>query len=88
MQTVSLILTTYNSAENLSHTLASIDMQDYLAIEVNIKDGGSTDETLNIIRKYEQDSRFAVNWISGSDKRIYNATNQGYALSTGDIIYF
>lgn len=88
MQTVSLILTTYNSAGNLSRTLASIDMRDYPAIEVNIKDSGSTDETLNIIRKYKQESHFTVNWISSPDKGIYDAMNQGYALSTGDIIVF
>ena len=39
MQKVSLILTTYNSAENLRRTLQSIDMQDYAQIEVNIKQG-------------------------------------------------
>ena len=76
MQVVSLILTTFNSAGNLSRTLQSIEMQDYPAIEVNIKDGGSTDETLSIIKK------------SNSDKGIYDAMNQGYALATGDILVF
>lgn len=53
MQTVSLLLTTFNRAENLSRTLESIEMQDYPATEVNIKDGGSTDETLpqNLVRR-------------------------------------
>ena len=41
MFTVSLILTTYNSENNLPNTLNSIEMQDYPNIEVNIKDGGS-----------------------------------------------
>ena len=88
MQVVSLILTTFNSAGNLSRTLQSIEMQDYSAIEVNIKDGGSKDETLSIIKKYEQESRFHVNWVSNSDKGIYDAMNQGYALATGDILVF
>ena len=61
MQTVSLILTTYNSADNISRTLESIEMQDYPAIEVNIKDGGSTDETLSIIKKYTESSKYKVN---------------------------
>ena len=43
-KTVSLILTTYNSADNLARTLESIEKQDYPQIEVNIKDGGSTDD--------------------------------------------
>lgn len=88
MQKVSLILTTYNSAENLMHTLESIEMQDYPTIEVNIKDGGSTDGTLEIIKQYVERSRFSVNWISGQDHGIYDAMNQGYRLATGDIIVF
>ena len=57
MQKVSLILTTYNSAENLRKTLQSIDMQDYAQIEVNIKDGGSTDETIAVIENYEKSGK-------------------------------
>ncbi len=53
MKTVSLILTTFNNANNLNRTLQSIEQQDYSAIEVNIKDGGSTDGTIEIIEKYE-----------------------------------
>ena len=54
MKKVSLILTTYNSAENLKRTLETIEKQDYSLIEVNIKDGGSTDDTLNIIKTYAE----------------------------------
>lgn len=88
MKKVSLILTTYNSAENLSRTLQSIENQDYPSVEVNIKDGGSTDATLQIIQKYEQDSRHTVHWLSCPDTGIYDAMNQGYGLATGDIIAF
>lgn len=88
MKKVSLILTTYNSAENLSRTLESIEQQDYPNIEVNIKDGGSTDDTLSIIDAYAKSSRNKVNWTTGPDKGIYDAMNQGYALSTGEIIVF
>lgn len=88
MQKVSLILTTFNSAENLWRTLKSIEEQDYPEVEVNIKDGGSTDETLQMIQKYAQNSRYTVNWTSSKDSGIYDAMNQGYALATGDIIVF
>lgn len=88
MQTVSLILTTYNSADNLSRTLESIERQDYPAIEVIIKDGGSTDATLDIVKKYQQESHFEVNWVSGPDKGIYDAMNQGYQLCKGTVIAF
>ena len=54
MKTVSLILTTYNSAGNLIRTLESIEKQDYPQIEVIIKDGGSRDDTIEIIKKYKE----------------------------------
>ena len=83
---VSLILTTYNSEDNLKTTLNSIEMQDYPAIEVNIKDGGSTDRTLSIIEQYAKDSKYVVQWQTGADKGLYDAMNQGYGVSTGDVI--
>lgn len=88
MKTVSLILTTYNSAENLPHTLKSIEKQDYPQIEVVIKDGGSEDNTLEIIKEYEAASHNRVVWATGADTGIYDAMNQGYKLSSGDIIVF
>lgn len=88
MKTVSLILTTYNSEENLPRTLESIERQDYPRIEVNIKDGGSTDKTLEIIEGYKKTSHNRVNWTSSPDKGIYDAMNQGYRLATGEIVVF
>ena len=88
MLTVSLILTTFNSENNLPNTLNSIEMQDYPIIEVIIKDGGSTDGTLQIIEQYAQNSRFKVNWSSCPDKGIYDAMNQGYGMCTGDVVAF
>lgn len=88
MKTVSLILTTYNSAENLARTLESIEQQDYPYIEVNIKDGGSTDDTLKIIKEYDHSSRHRVHYTTAPDQGIYDAMNQGYELATGEIIVF
>ena len=88
MKKVSLILTTYNSSENLEKTLESIEQQDYLNIEVVIKDGGSTDQTLDIIKHYQEQSKYNVVWNSQKDCGIYDAMNQGYAMSSGDIIAF
>lgn len=84
---VSLILTTYNSKGNLDRTLYSIDKQDYPNIEVVIKDGGSTDGTVQIIQNYAQKHDNVI-WKSEHDNGIYDAMNQGYKLSTGDIIAF
>ena len=88
MKTVSLILTTYNSAGNLIRTLESIEKQDYPQIEVIIKDGGSRDDTIKIIKEYKESSHNRVNWASKADTGIYDAMNQGYQLSSGDIIVF
>lgn len=85
---VSLILTTYNSEENLPTTLDSIKSQDYPNIEVVIKDGGSKDKTLDIISDFEKNHPANISVISAvsADTGIYDAMNQGIALSTGDII--
>lgn len=88
MERISLILTTYNSGDNLLNTLDSIEEQDYPFIEVNIKDGGSTDGTLDIIQQYQKRSKYVVQWVTQSDTGIYDAMNQGYQMATGDIIVF
>ena len=88
MEKVSLILTTYNCKDNLIKTLASIEMQDYPLVEVVIKDGMSNDGTVDIISAYEKESRHQVKWESRKDSGIYDAMNQGYALSSGNILVF
>ena len=88
MNKVSLILTTFNNVKVLPYTLESIENQDYARIEVNIKDGGSTDGTMEIIKQYQKKSKYEVHWITRSDTGIYDAMNQGYQLATGDIIVF
>ena len=85
---VSLILTTYNCADNLKRTLKSIEEQDYPDIEVVIKDGSSTDGTLDVIRDYTDHSRYPVKWISEKDSGIYDAMNKGFSLSTGEVVAF
>lgn len=85
---VSLILTTFNCADNLKRTLESIEKQDYPDIEVVIKDGGSTDSTLQVIKEYQEKSTLQIRSVSQKDKGIYDAMNQGYRMSTGDIIAF
>ena len=85
---VSLVLTTYNCLDNLKMTLDSIDIQDYPNIEIIIKDGGSTDGTINLIKEFSKTSTRQIKWESTPDNGIYDAMNQGYKLSTGDYILF
>lgn len=85
---VSLVLTTYNCKENLKKTLISIEEQDYPNIEVIIKDGGSTDGTLEVIKMHQEKNILPIISVSKPDKGIYDAMNQGYELSSGDIVAF
>lgn len=86
MYKVSLLLTTYNSVQNLPITLKSIQEQTYSPIEVNIVDGCSTDGTVALIEQFAENSGLEVKWISEPDKGLYDAMNKAYCMSTGDII--
>lgn len=80
---VSLITVTYNSAAYLEDCIQSVLAQHYPNIEHIIIDGGSTDGTLDIIKKYEQ---HIACWISEADRGMYDAINKGIRMATGDIV--
>ncbi len=80
---VSIITVTLNNAEYIEACIQSVIKQDYKNIEYIVIDGGSTDETVDIIRKYE---KYISRWVSEPDKGIYDAMNKGIGLATGDII--
>lgn len=86
MKKVSLLLTTYNSAQNLPITLESIQSQTYEKIEVVIVDGASSDATLLLIEQFAKNTALEVKWVSEPDKGLYDAMNKAYRMSTGDII--
>ncbi|PVD52037.1 glycosyl transferase [Terrimonas sp.] len=79
---LSIITATYNSAATLADTLECIQNQDHPDIEHIIIDGGSADDTINIIKRYSHISRF----VSEKDNGIYDAMNKGIAIAGGDII--
>lgn len=83
---VSVITTTYNDAANLRMIMEQVAEQDYENLEYIIVDGGSTDETLELIRQMEERLPGQVQWISEKDNGIYDAINKGIRLATGDII--
>lgn len=80
---ISIITVTYNSASTLEHTIHSVLLQDHPNVEYIIADGASTDDTLNIIRKYRHK---IDHFVSEKDNGLYYALNKGIALATGDII--
>ena len=85
MLKISIVTVSYNAAETIEQTISSVVNQTYENIEYIIIDGGSTDGTVDIIRKYED--RIAY-WVSEPDKGIYDAKNKGIDAATGDYIYF
>jgi GT2 family glycosyltransferase len=80
---VSIVTIVRNGAATLEATINSVLEQQGASIEYIIVDGGSTDGTLDLVRKYED--RIAI-WISERDKGISDAFNKGIALTTGDIV--
>lgn len=80
---VSIITVSLNSANIIEDCIESVVNQSYKNIEYIIIDGGSTDGTLDIIKKYENKISF---WISKKDHGIYDAMNKGINLATGEII--
>ena len=80
---VSIITVVFNGDKHLERTINSVITQSYDNIEYLIIDGGSTDGTLNIIRKNEDKIDY---WISEKDYGIYHAMNKGIRLSQGTII--
>lgn len=79
----SVITVCYNSAGTIENTIRSVLSQDLKNIEYIIVDGGSTDPTLDIVKKY-RDRISAV--VSEKDNGIYDAINKGIGLATGDVI--
>lgn len=82
---ISIITVSYNAADFIEQTIASVLSQDYPGIEYIIIDGGSTDGTVAIIRRYE--SRLAY-WHSRPDTGIAQAFNLGLAQATGDWVLY
>lgn len=80
---ISVITVVLNGKKHLEETISSVINQNYKFIEYIIVDGGSTDGTIDIIRKYEDR---IDNWISEPDRGISDAMNKGIRLATGDIV--
>lgn len=80
---ISIITVVYNCAEYIEQTIQSVINQTYGNIEYVIVDGGSTDGTMDIIRKYEDDIDY---WVSEPDGGIVKGMNKGVMLCTGEYI--
>lgn len=82
---ISVITVVYNSVSTIEETIMSVINQTYSNIEYIVIDGGSTDGTVDIIKKYHEHISY---WVSEPDKGIYDAMNKGIKVSTGEWGHF
>lgn len=82
---LSVITINFNNAAGLQKTMQSVTSQTFNDYEYIVIDGGSTDESVDVIKKYESGLTY---WVSEKDKGIWNAMNKGIAVAKGDYCIF
>lgn len=80
---ISIVTPNYNQEKYLENTILSVISQNYPNLEYIIIDGGSTDRSVDIIRKYADKLTY---WESTPDKGMYDAIKKGFSKATGDIM--
>ena len=80
---ITVIMPSYNQAAFIGESIRSVLLQTYPALELLVIDGGSTDGTVEILRKI-QDPRFK--WASERDKGQADAINKGFRMASGNIL--
>ena len=83
---ISIITATYNSGRTLTDTIESVLHQTYQDIEYIVVDGASTDNTKEIISRYQERLGDKLKYVSEKDNGLYEAMNKGINMATGDVI--
>jgi glycosyltransferase involved in cell wall biosynthesis len=78
---ISIVTPCLNAASTIGAAIESVLAQDYGNWEHLVQDGGSTDKTLDLLKRYPR-----LNWVSEKDQGHYDAMNRGLARATGDVI--
>jgi len=79
---VSIVTPSFNQAEFIEDTIRSVLEQDYPRLEYIVVDGGSTDGTIDILKKYNG----KIHWLSEPDQGQTNAINKGFLLGKGEVL--
>jgi glycosyltransferase involved in cell wall biosynthesis len=85
---ISIIIPSFNKAAYLSDTLNSIFSQKYPNLEVIIQDGGSTDGSVTVIKRYAKKYAGMISWVSRPDGGQLNAVCKGFKKATGKIVTY
>jgi glycosyltransferase involved in cell wall biosynthesis len=80
---ISIITVVYNNEKTISDAMNSVISQNYGNIEYIVIDGGSTDNTVNLINQHKDKLSY---FVSEKDKSLYDGMNKGILASTGDVI--
>lgn len=83
---ISIVMPCFNAVDYIERSIRSVIEQDFENIELFIKDGGSNDGTLEIIRHYAKNYPHLIRWISEKDKGQADAINKGMKKVDGDIL--
>ena len=81
---VSVVVPNYNGARYLARTLASLKEQTHTPLEIIVIDGGSTDDSVSVIRQWAQ--KMPLQWVSEEDSGQAEAINKGFGMASGGIL--
>src|SRR5256885_13528301 len=83
--TISIITPSFNQAQYLEQTIVSVLQQQYEPLQFIVIDGGSTDNSVDILRKYAHHLSY---WVSETDRGQAHALNKGLQHATGSIVAY